>query len=172
MWFLAPLLSIAIVFYGVRAVTKTNPKGLWGRLRAYKLLAVVLSFLASYALGTNTMGLIVAISGFNDSTLIIAVIAIFVGSFYFSGGALKRVAEELFSLRYSNALVSLLISFALVEIATLFGIPLSNTQILSGSIFGAGLSHRYKLLRIQSFLIVVVGWIIAPLLSFAIGLLL
>jgi PiT family inorganic phosphate transporter len=98
--------------------------------------------------------------------------AIFVGSFYVSARTLRRVTEELFSVHYSNALISLLVSAALVEIATLFGIPLSNIQTLSGGIFGAGLSHRLKFLRLQPFLTIVAGWIVAPLLSFAIGLIL
>jgi phosphate/sulfate permease len=62
-------------------------------------------------------------------------------------------------------------STVLLEAATIFNIPLSITQTTSIAVFGTGLSYRTKLVSAKPFLKVVVGWVIAPLLSFAIGLL-
>ena len=45
-------------------------------------------------------------------------------------------------MRYSNALVSLIVSSLLVEIATFFAVPLSSTQTLTSSVFGVGISGR------------------------------
>jgi inorganic phosphate transporter, PiT family len=72
-------------------------------------------------------------------------------------------------MRYPNTTVTLLSSTVLVEIATIFHIPLSNTQTLTAAVFGAGISYKTKLMSSKPFLKIVAGWIIAPLLSLVIG---
>ena len=78
--------------------------------------------------------------------------------------------EEFFLMRYANSAVTLVTSTVLMEIATIFNIPLSIPQTTSTAVFVAGLSYKTILLSITPFLKVVAGWVIAPLLSFAIGL--
>jgi PiT family inorganic phosphate transporter len=115
--------------------------------------------------------MIVATGGFDLASVLAAIAAIFVGSFFLSEGAIKRVSQEFFLMRYANAAVTLVTSTVLVESATFFNIPLSITQTTSTAVFGAGLSYKTKLVSTKPFLKVVAGWVIAPLLSFAIGLL-
>ncbi len=79
------------------------------------------------------------------------------------------MGAELYSLRYTPALVTLLSTTLLVEAATLLGVPLSNTQALSSGVFGAALGYRFKYLDIKPFIIIVAGWIITPLLSLGLG---
>jgi len=172
MWVAAPVVAIASAFYLTRTVNRRSIGNIWKRVRALKLILVLLSFSTSYVLGANTLGLIVAVGGFSPLSLLIAIAAVFVGSFLLSGGELKRVSQDLFLMHYSNATVTLLTSTVLVELATLFNIPLSNTQILSAALFGSGVSYKTKLISVWPFLIIVSGWIIAPILSFAAGLLL
>jgi inorganic phosphate transporter, PiT family len=74
-------------------------------------------------------------------------------------------------MRYANATVTLLTSTILVELATVFNIPLSITQTTSTAVFGTGVSYRTKFVSVKPFLKIAAGWVIAPLLSFAIGLL-
>jgi len=131
---------------------------------------VVLAFSTSYVLGANTIGMIVATGGFNLLTILTSVGAIFVGSFFFSRGEIKRVSQELFLMRYPNAAVALFSSTFLVELATIFNIPLPTTQTMSSALFGTAISYKTKLISLKPFAIIVTGWIIAPLLSFAIGL--
>jgi PiT family inorganic phosphate transporter len=144
----------------------------WRRIAIYKIVIVVFAFLNSYVLGTNTIGLLVAMSGFSYWNIAIGILGILVGSFFLSAGPIRRLGQDLFSLRYSNALVALVISTLLVEFATLFSIPLSNTQTLSASVLGEGLSYRYKFISTRPYTMIIAGWIIAPLLSFLFGLLL
>jgi PiT family inorganic phosphate transporter len=171
MWFAAPVLSIIVAFYAIRATGRARPGNVWRRVQLFKVLLVALSFLTSYVLGANTIGLLVAITGFNAITLVVSVLAIFVGSAYFSAGTIRRVGEELYLLKYSSALVTLFVSTLLVEVATVLGIPLSNTQTLSAGVFGAGMSYRHKFMSTRPFLIIVLSWIAVPLASFVIGLL-
>ena len=84
---------------------------------------------------------------------------------------IRRVSEELFLMRYPNATATLLTSTVLVETATVLNVPLSNTQALAAAVFGAGISYKSKFVSAKPFLVTVAGWLIAPILSFVIGLL-
>jgi PiT family inorganic phosphate transporter len=172
MWIAAPLIAIVLSFYLIRAINRSPPKNIWRRLQTYKILLIVLAFFTSYVLGANTIGLIVATGGFDFATVVAAIIAIFVGTFFLSAGEIRRVSQELFLMRYPNAMSTLLTSAILVEAATIFNIPLSNTQALSSAVFGASISYRSKFFSLKPFLVTASSWIIAPLLSFTIGLIL
>ncbi|MDG6912723.1 MAG: inorganic phosphate transporter [Nitrososphaerota archaeon] len=171
-WFLAPVLAIVATFMLFRVLSTFKPKDVWLTVRIYKALLIGLSFFTAYTLGANTLGLVVAIGAFSPLNISLAVSAAVIGPIYFSRAQLRRVGRDFFSLRYSNALVTLLASTVLVEVATLFAIPLSNTQTLSAGIFGAGVSYRHKYFSSRSFFVVVASWVAAPLLGFAIGLIL
>jgi inorganic phosphate transporter, PiT family len=170
LWVAAPLISIVFAFYLIRIINRSQPINIWRRLQIFKVLIIVLALSASYVLGANTIGLIVATGGFNLQSVAIAVVAVFAGSFFLSSGEIRRVSEELFLMRYPNATVTLFSSTVLVEIATIFNIPLSNTQAVSSAVFGAGISYKSKFVSAKPFLIIVLSWVLAPLLSFGIGL--
>ena len=169
MWVAAPVIAIVFAFYLIRAIDRTTPKNIWRRLQVYKILLIVLAFSTSYVLGANTIGLIVATGGFNLTTVVLAIGAIFVGAFYLSAGEIRRVSQELFLMRYPNAMTTLLTSTVLVEAATIFNIPLSNTQALSAAVLGTGISYRSKFVSLKPFLVIVLSWVIAPFLSLLIG---
>ena len=97
------------------------------------------------------------------------VIGIIFGTMTLGAGVIKRVGEEMYSMRYSNAMISLLVSSAAVEAATFVGVPLSNTQTLTSSVLGTGLSYKYKAIYLKPFLIVVITWILSPIIGFALG---
>jgi inorganic phosphate transporter, PiT family len=170
-WVVVPLIALAMAFGLIRFLNRGWPVNFWHRLQEYKVLLIVLSFSTAYVTGANTLGMIVATGGFDLASVLAAVGAIFVGSFVLSEGAIRRVSQEFFLMRYANASATLVTSTVLVEAATIFNIPLSITQTTSTAVFGAGLSYRTKFVSAKPFLKVVTGWIIAPLLSFAIGLL-
>jgi len=171
-WIAVPVLSIATAFYLMRAMSKTTPKNIWKRVRTQKCLIVAASFLTAYAAGANSLALIVAISGFDITQISIAVVAIAFGSFFLSSRQIKRVGSEMYSLGYSSAYVTTLTSTVLILFASTNGIPLSSTQTLSAAVFGAGLSHKDRFMAMKPFLMIIAGWIIAPLVSLFIGLLL
>ncbi|MBX8631979.1 MAG: inorganic phosphate transporter [Thermoplasmata archaeon] len=169
MWIAAPLIAICSAYVATKLLNRSTPRNVWHRVSVYKILLIVVSFLAAYVLGANTVALMVSVAGFNTTNIFIATIGIIAGCFLLSSRELKRVGHELFSLRYSNALVTLANSVVLVEIATLFGLPLSNTQTLSAGLFGSGLSYRQRCISMKPFAIIVVGWVLAPLASFIVG---
>jgi PiT family inorganic phosphate transporter len=150
LWFVAPLVAIGLSFQLIRAINKRLPDDVWRRVQIYKFALIVLTFSTSYVLGANTIGMIVATGGFNLLTMLAAVGAIFVGSFYFSRGEIKRVSQELFLMRYPDAAVALFSSTFLVEMATIFNIPLSNTQAMSAALFIQNKIHLSKTVRNNS----------------------
>ena len=170
-WVLVPLIAFGLAFGFIRLINRGRPTNFWHRLQAYKVLLILASFTTAYVTGANTLGMIVATGGFDLASVLAAIAAIFLGSFFLSEGPIRRVSQEFFLMRYANAAVTLLTSTVLVEVATIFNIPLSITQTTSIAVFGAGLSYRTRLVTAKPFLKIVAGWVIAPLLSFAIGLL-
>ena len=169
MWFIAPAVAAVVAFYLIRFINSRKARNIWGRIRFYKALLIVLAFTTAYGLGANTLGLIVATGGFNWATVAASVVAIFVGSFFLGAGAIRRVGEEFYLMRYSNATVALAASTILVITASFLNIPLSNTQTTTAAVFGAGMSYKSKFLSLKPYLTIIVSWVVAPLLSFTIG---
>ena len=170
-WIIAPLASIALGFALNRKLTGLQPRNVWNFALSLKLALVAVSFLTAFTLGANTLGFIEQISGLGGFGVIYMIIGIVLGSVFLSKGVIRRVGQEMYLMRYTNAFVALIVSSALVEGATLIGLPLSNTQTLTSSVFGTGLSYRNKLMEIRPFLITVATWILSPLLGIICGLL-
>jgi PiT family inorganic phosphate transporter len=169
MWFGAPIIAALFTFLSLKIINRTRPRDVWRRVTLYKTLLIIFSFLASYVLGANTVGLITAVGGFEVPTELAAILAILVGSIFLSDREIRRVGEDIFSLKYSSALIALLISTVLVEFATLIAVPLSSTQSLSAGVLGAGTSYEHKAMSLWPFLMIVAAWIIVPVLCFVIG---
>ncbi len=168
-WFAVPLISIVLSFYLVRALSQRWPGNFWRRMQEYKVLLIVLSFSTAYVLGANTLGLVVATGSFDLWNVIAAVAAIFVGVFFLSGGITRRVSQDFYLMRYADSTATLVTSTVLVEVATLFNVPLSNTQTTASAVFGTGLSRRSKFVSLKPFVTIIAGWAAAPLLSLALG---
>jgi PiT family inorganic phosphate transporter len=171
-WFAAPIAAGVTAYFLLRYINSRKVSNIYRRIRFYKTLLLVLAFTVAYTLGANTLGLIVATGSFNLATVLAALVAIFIGALLLGEGTIRRVGEEFYLMRYSNATITLAISAVLVEAASLLNIPLSNTQATAGAVLGTGLSYKSKFLSLKPFLTIVIGWIVAPVLSFAIGYLL
>lgn len=170
-WVAAPLVSIFLAFTINRAFIKSRPGNIWRFALSMKLALIVVSFLTAFTLGANTLGFIEQVSGLHGFSVLYLIVGIVAGSVFLSRGVIKRVGQEMYLMRYTNAFVSLVVSSVLVEGATVFGIPLSNTQTLTSSVFGTGLSYRNKLMEMRPFLITVATWVASPLIGLALGLL-
>jgi PiT family inorganic phosphate transporter len=172
MWVIAPIAATILSYYLIRYVNSRKVTDIWRRIRFYKALLIVLAFTTAYVSGANTLGLIVATAGFNWATVAVAVAAIFAGAIFLGEGTIRRISQEFYRMRYSNATVALAASTILVEIAALLNIPLSNTQTTTAAVFGAGISYKAKFLSLKPYLTIIAGWVVAPVLSFFIGYLL
>lgn len=168
-WVLAPVVSITVAFLLNRGFIQFKPRNVWRFALGLKISLILVSFLTAFTLGANTLGFIEQVSGLRGFSSLYLIGGIVVGSVFLSRGVIRRVGQEMYLMRYSNAFVSLVVSSVLVEGATLFGIPLSNTQTLTSSVFGTGLSYRNKIIEMKPFLITVATWVISPLLGIGLG---
>jgi PiT family inorganic phosphate transporter len=171
LWVLAPIAAILAGLYLVRALNYKQPRNIWHRLQAFKLLLIFFSFTTAFVLGANTLGLVVATAGFDLITISTAIIGIIIGVAFLSSGPIKRISQEFYLMRYTDAFATMITDTVLVELATLFNIPLSNTQTAASAAFGTGISYRSKFVSLRPFLIIVAGWIVAPIISFLLGML-
>jgi len=168
-WIAAPVGSIAAAFYLKRRLDRLRPKNVWNYAISIKLLLIAVSFFTSFTLGANTLGFIDEIARVKGYLIVFPIIGIIVGTLFLSRGISKRVGEEMYSMRYTSAFVSLIVSSFLVEIATIFGFPLSNTQTLTSSVFGSGLSYRTKALDALPYILTVAMWVVSPTIGIVLG---
>lgn len=168
-WIIAPVVAIFVSYAVNRKVAEVRWKSAWNATTFFKLALVGAAAFTAFTLGANTIGLLAAFYGFGLLSNLLVVLGIAFGCLFLSGGVLRRVGEDMYALRYSNALVSTAVSATMVEVSTIFGMPLSNTQTLTSSVFGSGISYRVKAIFVRPFIIVVITWIISPLIGVALG---
>ncbi len=176
-WITMPLLSFVFVAVVMRWASTRLPKNnIWGNVKVMKLALIATSFFVAFTLGGNTIGLIARMmpaSGISfmgiDATFIGIVAAIVVGCVLFSQGPLNRIGNEIIPMRYLNAVGAMFISAFLVEIATLVGVPLSNTDAFVASVYGAGVSYKRRLIRRRPFFTIVGLRILAGICGFIAG---
>jgi len=171
-WVLVPFVSLFLMHPLLDYLTKRTERGhIWKEVRIIKASLVIVSFFTSFTLGANTIGLIYASLpyGAESLKLLLAVAAIIIGSAFFSQGEIRRVGDEIVPVRYLNAIMSQLVSALEVEIATLFGVPLSNTQTFTASLYGAGYSYKARLMRKKPAYVIVTIWLASAILSFLVA---
>ena len=168
-WVIAPVVSIASAFALNRALTRHEFKDSWRTAVIFKVLLIIVSFFTAFTLGANTLGFIDEVSGSGYLVLGSMTAGIIVGSVFLSSGVIKRVGQEIYLMRYTNAFSALFVSSMIVEAATFFGIPVSNTQTLTSSVFGTGISYKFKAIYLRPFLMIVITWAISPVAGFVLG---
>src|SRR6266481_7393242 len=166
-WFLVPLAATALGILLVGLDDRLSPGNLWLKLSLLKTGLLVVSFLSAYVLGSNTLGLIsgVVYNQTLDATVSVGLGAI-LGTFILGRGALRRLTEGIFSLRYPNAFFSQLIGSATVELANQLGVPLSITETVSSGIIGSGLARRMRMMNSRNVFLIISSWIISPVAGF------
>jgi PiT family inorganic phosphate transporter len=91
------------------------------------------------------------------------------GAFVLGRGALRRLTEGIYSLRYPNAFYSQLLGAGTVELANQLGVPLSTTETVSSGIIGSGLASKMRVMNSRNVFLIIASWIISPALGFLLG---
>src|SRR5690349_5381867 len=117
-WVAAPIVATALGVIFVALDDRYSPRNIWVKLSILKSGLVIMAFLSAYVTGSNALGLI---SGVPSNQRLFATIAVGVGSvfgaFVLGRGALRRLTEGIYSLRYPNAFYSQLLGVGTVELA-------------------------------------------------------
>ena len=166
-WFLVPLAATALGILLVGLDDRLSPRNLWLKLSLLKTGLLLVSFLAAYVIGSNTLGLIAG-AVYNQTfyaTIAVGLGAV-MGTFVLGRGALRRLTEGIFSLRYPNAFFSQLIGSATIELASQLGVPLSITETVSSGIIGSGLARKMRIMNSRNVFLIISSWIISPIAGF------
>ncbi|MEM3237082.1 MAG: inorganic phosphate transporter [Candidatus Micrarchaeaceae archaeon] len=168
-WVIGSFLSMGVSFFATRASKKIPAKGIWAKLRVIRLAAIATAFLTAFTLGANTFGFLYASVPSSGYYFAVVVVAIILGSAFLSGGELRRMGNEIMPLRYIDTINTQVSSMIAVEIGTLLGIPISNTQTYTSSIYGAGIGYKSRLLLKRPLVAIVSTWLLVAFIGFAVA---
>lgn len=169
-WVSAPIVATALGLFFVRLDDKYSTRNLWVKLSLLKAGLVAMAFLSAYVTGSNALGLI---AGVPSNQPLIATFAVGLGSVlgasFLGRGALRRLTEGIYSLRYPNAFYSQLLGVGTVELANQLGVPLSTTETVSSGIIGSGLASKMRVMNSRNVFLIIASWVISPALGFLLG---
>ena len=169
-WVSAPIVATALGLFFVRLDDRYSPRNLWVKLSLLKAGLVVMAFLSAYVTGSNALGLI---AGVPSNQPLIATVFVGLGSVLGASvlgrGALRRLTEGIYSLRYPNAFYSQLLGAGTVELANQLGVPVSTTETVSSGIIGSGLASKMRVMNSRNVFLIVASWVISPALGFLLG---
>lgn len=170
-WFLVPLVSTGLGVLLIELDDKLSPRNLWLKLTVLKTGLLPLAFLSAYVLGVNTLGLIAGVPSdqvFNAPTIAVGLGCV-AGTFLLGRGALHRLTEGIFSLRYPNAFYAQLVGSATVELANQLAVPLSITETVSSGIIGSGLARSMRVLNVRNIFLIMSSWVLSPIAGFVLA---
>jgi len=169
-WVSAPIVATALGMFFVKLDDRYSTRNLWVKLSLLKAGLVVMAFLSAYVTGSNALGLIAGVPSNQPQIATVAVATGSVlGAFVLGRGALRRLTEGIYSLRYPNAFYSQLLGAGTVELANQLGVPLSTTETVSSGIIGSGLASKMRVMNSRNVFLIIASWVISPALGFALG---
>lgn len=170
-WLLTPIFGFLIAT-GSSAITRAVAKRVKRALTLnvwYAYLTILGGVYSSYALGANTVGLIVGMTDLPLSQrLFISLLlgaATVLGMILFSRGTTRSVAENIIGLNPSASFAAQMGGAATVHGFTQFGIPVSVSQGVVGGILGASIPRKIVVRNDRLTREIILGWTIAPLLG-------
>jgi PiT family inorganic phosphate transporter len=169
-WVGAPIVATGLGLFFVRLDDRYSVRNLWLKLSLLKAGLIVMAFLSAYVTGSNALGLIAGVPSNQPRIATLAVgIGSILGVFVLGRGALRRLTEGIYNLRYPNAFYSQLLGAGTVELANQLGVPLSTTETVSSGIIGSGLASKMRVMNARNVFLIIASWVISPALGFVLG---
>ncbi len=168
-WLLSPAVAfgLSIIFHAGILRLPLYVRNLLALNRLYAYLTLLSGMYAAYALGANTIGLIIATfaSSATDLGLLTLTFAFatVAGMVSFGKGTTRSVAENIVGLSPSSAMAAQLGGAFTVHGFTQGGIPISISQAVVGGVMGVGATKRIVVRNRQLIREILLGWTIAPL---------
>ena len=172
-WILSSVFAILLSYATMRySYNMMKDRNIWTSIKYMKMLLITVSFFTAFTLGANTIGFVYVLmphQGNAAYTIGLAIIGIIVGSIFLSRRELSLMGNGIVAMRYLNSTISQAVSAIFVEIATIFSIPLSNTQIYVSSIYGSTISYKMHFAQGKTMLAIIRSWIFLAILAMALG---
>jgi inorganic phosphate transporter, PiT family len=171
---ISPFLAFAVGFIIMKLLAiifkNANP---YRATRGFRGIQIIASGLAAFSHGGNdgqkTMGIIVfaLVAGGYQATLdvpfwvqVICAGTIGLGTMIGGMRIIKTVAKRIFKVQPINGFAADISSFAVLQGATLLGLPVSTTHVSSSSILGVGSSKRFRGVNWGVAIRIVTTWVI------------
>jgi len=138
---------------------------------------IVCSVYGAYALGANNVAnttVVFVSAGILDPlwALIIGSLSIALGVITYSKNVIRTVGKSVVPLNGFSALITLFSSAVTVHFYAIVGVPVSTSQAIVGSVLGIGLIKGLYVINIRTLIKIFSGWILTPVLSVLISILL
>lgn len=182
--FIAPILGfIGGIFFTVLTFSLVHKKSNKKLLNVFNKLQIVSSFLYSLGHGTNdaqkTMG-VIALTLFSNNLLgnhfyipiwviLSSHAAIALGTYFGGWKIVKTMATKIIHLRAFEGFCAETSSAVTLFITAHFGIPVSTTHVINGSILGVGAAENYKRVMWITTRKIFIAWILTIPISFIFG---
>ncbi len=167
-WAATPIFAMVLAFVLTKVTRRYTFKGFQDSIVIYGLLTIGTSFYTAYALGANTLGLIIGVVGIDigwAQALILAVVATVLGGIFMGEMVARTVGEGMASLGPATGFSAQFGGALVVHAFTQAGIPVSISHSVIGGILGGGLGKGAPALS-KSFLVrLAILWGLTPLFS-------
>jgi len=117
----------------------------------FRMFMVLLGMFMSFVVGANTFGYLFMFTTSAVQQLLLC-IAFICSAAIFSSRSVMRVAFSFYRIRFTQALSSLIVVIAFIEIATWFGIPFSASLAVASALYAAGHASTFHIISTKSFL--------------------
>ena len=174
-WLLTPFIATVLAFL-VGTVLRRHPvDSLGGGMMVFGILLLTASFFTAYVFGANTLGLIVGVVGGDLGAAegtVLAIASTAAGGILVGERVSRMVGEGLSNLGPPTAFASQIGGALTVQLFTEMSVPVSISQAIVGGVAGGGLSKGGKALSRDNAVKLGTFWIVTPLISFILALLL
>ncbi|MEM2002245.1 MAG: inorganic phosphate transporter [Candidatus Methanomethylicaceae archaeon] len=164
-WMATPISAMFIAYILTKTTRKLTFKGVQETIVTYGILTVGTSFYTAYALGANTLGLIIGVVGRDlgeIQTLILAIIATALGGFLMGERVARTVGEGMASLGPATGFSSQFSAALVVHLFTQLGMPVSISHSVIGGVLGGGLGKGVHALGRGFLARLVILWTLVP----------
>ncbi|MBC7113887.1 MAG: inorganic phosphate transporter [Candidatus Methanomethyliales bacterium] len=164
-WIATPVSAMFIAYVLTKVTSRLTFNGVQEAVVTYGFLTIATSFYTAYALGANTLGLIVGVVGTDLGSLqalILAVVATALGGFLMGERVSRTVGEGMASLGPATGFSSQLSAALVVHLFTQAGIPVSISHSVIGGVLGGGLGKGLHALGKGLLARLVILWTLVP----------
>jgi PiT family inorganic phosphate transporter len=176
--FLSPIIGVFGAYFVVRLIYLLTTHATPRINRSFNRLQVLMTIIIAISLGANDGQKIIAMFGLGLLTthatptfetplwsVVLSGCIISLGTLVGGWRLIKTLGGRIYKIRPIHGVSAQLTSGSLIMIAALVGLPVSGTQVVTGSIIGAGSADRVQMIRWEVVQDILVGWMLTIPLS-------
>ncbi len=170
-WLLTPIAAIifSMFFYKIfGSIFNLKLRSIHLRTGFLKAGIVIAGCYGAYALGSNNVANVTGVyvgAGIMDPVwaAVVGSISISAGAITYSKNVMYTVGKQIFPLEDFSAFIVVISQAATVHVFTQFAVPVSASQAVVGAVVGIGLLNNMRSISLNRLLTILGGWIITPL---------